>query len=171
MNFKKEFILTIDASCEGLGAILSQVGDDGIERPNAFASRALRDNEKKYAPFYLENMAVLFGCRYFKPYLVGSKHFTIRTDHQPICSALGKTQNNALARMQAELQEYLPFRIQYLHGSIMPSDALSRLGIDSFPSENDPLSINEISEEDTDAQSPGETFIQLSASQIRDIQK
>ncbi|XP_045541844.1 uncharacterized protein K02A2.6-like [Papilio machaon] len=44
-NQKAKLILTVDASPTGLGAILSQVGDDGVERPVSFASRTLTPAE------------------------------------------------------------------------------------------------------------------------------
>lgn len=44
-----KIILTVDASPYGLGAILSQVGEDGIEKPISFASRTLISSEKKYS--------------------------------------------------------------------------------------------------------------------------
>ena len=45
-NFSKDFCLETDASVKGLGAILSQVGEDGRRHPVAYASRALSDTEK-----------------------------------------------------------------------------------------------------------------------------
>jgi len=125
VDFDREFIITVDASSKALGCILSQVGADGIERPNAFASRSLNATEVKYAPTHLESLAILWACRHFKPYLVG-KHFTIRTDHKPLM-ALNKANGYALDRINAELQEYLPYTIKYLKGSEMPADGLSRL--------------------------------------------
>jgi hypothetical protein len=41
-DFKEPFILTVDASSIGLGAVLSQV-QEGIERPISFASRQLNN--------------------------------------------------------------------------------------------------------------------------------
>ena len=67
----------------GLEVILSQKDDKGTERPVAYASRVLNEAEKKQAPFHLEHLAMLWGCKNFRPYLMG-KHFTIRTDHRPL---------------------------------------------------------------------------------------
>jgi hypothetical protein len=127
VNFDREFILTTDASGVGLGAILSQQNEFGKEHPCAYASRTLTEAEQKWAPTMLEHLAMVWGCRHFKPYLAG-KHFRLRTDHQPLVS-LNRVQGNVLQRMNAELDDYRPFTVEYLKGTSMPADALSRLGI------------------------------------------
>lgn len=52
-NFTQPFVLNIDASSDGLGAVLYQV-NDGIERVIAYASRGLRQSEKHYPAHKLE---------------------------------------------------------------------------------------------------------------------
>jgi len=124
VDFDKDFILTTDASKTVLGAVLSQKHGE-IEHPVAYASRVLSDQEKKMAPFHLEYAAMMFGCKHFRPYLLG-KSFLLRTDHKPLVT-INKNQSDALGRLQAQLMEYLPFEIQYLKGEKMPADGLSRL--------------------------------------------
>ena len=124
VSFDREFILTTDASEIGLGAVLSQVGADGQEHPCAYASRVLNEAEKKWAPTRLEHLAMVWACRHFRPYLAG-KHFTMRTDHKPLCG-MNRVQGQALERLQAELDDFRPFTVQYLKGDKMPADGLSR---------------------------------------------
>jgi len=124
VDFNKQFILTTDASKEGMGAVLSQ-NHDGIEHPVAYASRVTKEAEKKLAPFHLEYAAMLFGCKHFRPYLIG-KEFVLRTDHKPLVT-INRNQSEALGRLQVQLMEYMPFEIKYLKGDHMPADALSRL--------------------------------------------
>jgi transposase InsO family protein len=126
VNFDKEFILTTDASSVGIGAILSQIGEDGDEHPCAYGSRVLTLAEQKWAPTHLEHLAMVWGCRQFRPYLAG-RHFTLRTDHKPLVS-LNRIQGMALERLRAELDEYRPFTVEYLKGEKMPADGLSRQG-------------------------------------------
>jgi transposase InsO family protein len=125
VNFDKEVILTVDASTSvGLGAVLSQKNDQGVEHPCAYASRSLKDEEKKYAPFVLEAVGMLWAFRHFRPYLAG-KHFTVRTDHQPLLS-LNKTQSVMMDRIRLEIMDFQPFTVEYLNGDKMPADGLSR---------------------------------------------
>ena len=124
VNFKREFILTVDASKVGLGAVLSQVGPDMKEHPCAYASRTLNEQEEKWASFHLEYLAMVWACRHFKPYLVG-RHFTLRTDHKPLV-AMNKVRTQGLERLQAELHGYLPFTVTHIPGKDMPADGLSR---------------------------------------------
>ena len=125
-DFTKPFILTVDASKIGMGAILSQVDDDGVERPRAYGSRVLHDVETRWAPTQLEFGALRWAMRYFEPYVKGAP-FKVRTDHKPL-TALTKIQGQALERMRAELEEFLPFTVEYMKGTTMPADGLSRIG-------------------------------------------
>ena len=124
VDFNKEFIITVDTSMTGIGAILSQQHQN-VEYPCAYASRTLSDAESRYPPTRLEALGILWACRHFRPYLIG-KHFTIRTDHKPLL-ALNRLHGQALDRIYAEMEEFLPYTIKYLEGSKMPADALSRL--------------------------------------------
>lgn len=82
---RKRFVLTCDASRLGLGAVLEQEG-----YVIAYASRTLKDPEKRWSATELELNAVVFGCKTFKCYLLG-KPFTIYTDHMPLRGVLRTT--------------------------------------------------------------------------------
>lgn len=122
-NFDLPFILSVDASTTGLGAVLSQKHPGQAEAPVAYASRVLKDAEKKNAPFHLEYLAMVWACRHFKPYLIG-KRFTLRSDHKPL-QTLNKTKGAAFERCLLELSEF-DFEVEYLKGEKMPADGLSR---------------------------------------------
>jgi hypothetical protein len=126
VDFDREFILTVDSSSIGVGAILSQFNNKGIEHPCAYASRVLTPSEASYSPCHLEASGLQWSTRHFWPYLIG-RHFTIRTDHKPLIS-MNKTHSLALDQIYAELIDTLPFTIKYLQGDKMPADGLSRLG-------------------------------------------
>ena len=98
-DYSKLFNLEMDASLKGLGAVLSQKGDNNEIRVIAYASQSLRPSEKSmrdYSSAKIELMALKCSiCDKFKDYLLGSK-FTVFTDNNPLCyiksSKLGATQ-------------------------------------------------------------------------------
>jgi hypothetical protein len=85
-DFNISFILTMDASKIGLGAVLSQV-QNGVERPIAYASRQLNKAERSYSASELQMLGLVWGTKYFRCYLYGRK-FLVRTDHAVLCGSL-----------------------------------------------------------------------------------
>lgn len=76
----RSFILETDASCVGLGAVLSQAQDNGMVHPIAYASRSLDKHEKNYGISELETLGLVWAVRYFRPYILG--HLcVVYTDH------------------------------------------------------------------------------------------
>uniref|UniRef100_A0A8C5WIF9 ribonuclease H n=1 Tax=Leptobrachium leishanense TaxID=445787 RepID=A0A8C5WIF9_9ANUR len=78
-NYNKRFIVHTDASMFGLGAVLSQVGDDGGDHPVAFISRKLLPREVGYAAVEKECLALVWALRKLQPYVYG-RSFTVMTD-------------------------------------------------------------------------------------------
>ena len=88
----KQYVLQTDASEQGLGAVLGQIGEDSEEHPVAFASRKFLPSEKNYSVIEKECLAIVWSLQVFRVYLYGQK-FTMETDHQPL-SWLGRMKNN-----------------------------------------------------------------------------
>lgn len=127
-DFSRPFILEIDASYSGLGAVLSQETDSGI-RPVAYASRGLRPTERNmsnYSSMKLEFLGLKWAMtEKFREYLLGHKCIVF-TDNNPLSylqsSKLGATEH----RWAAQLASF-DFDIKYRSGrSNRNADALSR---------------------------------------------
>ena len=126
-DYSKPFLLNIDASGDGLAAVLYQE-HNGIEHVIAYASRGLRAYECNYPAHKLEFLALKWAvCDKFSDYLYGSK-FTVRTDNNPLTYVLTTTKLDATGhRWLAALSSY-NFSLVYRAGTINnDADALSRL--------------------------------------------
>lgn len=121
---RKDTTLQVDASLNGLGAVLMQ-----DSKPIYFASRSLTDAEKRYANIERELLAVVFACEKFHMY-VYRKQFTVESDHKPLEMIYLKNLVAAPARLQRlllRLQGY-QMRITYKPGKeMLLADAMSRL--------------------------------------------
>ena len=125
VNYNLPFILTVDSSMSGHGAILSQIHSDGVERPCAYASASLSDPEKRKPAFQREKEGIRWGLRKFQAYLHAANK-TIRSDHLPLKSlANGKV--DVTDSVSADILNFLPFTVEYIPGKIIPADYLSRL--------------------------------------------
>ena len=86
VEFGKEFVLEVDASYDGLGAVLSQYKGRQLH-PVAYASRSLKPHErnmKNYSSRKLELCGLRWAvCEKFKNYLIGTK-CTVFTDNAPL---------------------------------------------------------------------------------------
>ncbi|KAG1952465.1 interleukin-1 receptor accessory protein-like 1-A [Pimephales promelas] len=127
-DFSLPFILEVDASHGGLGAVLSQE-QDGKVRPIAYASRGLRPTERNmvnYSSMRLEFVALKWAMtEKFREYLLGHK-CVVFTDNNPLShlssAKLGATEQ----RWAAQLASF-DFEVKYRSGrSNKNADALSR---------------------------------------------
>jgi transposase InsO family protein len=130
-DYKLPFILEVDASINGFGAILLQK-QCGRTVVIAYASRKLRDAEKQmtaYSSMKLEFLALHWATtKKFRDYLYGSK-FTILTDNNPLSRILTSKQTAADMGKLADLADF-NFTVQYRSGKTnTAADALSRNAI------------------------------------------
>ena len=121
-----EFVLETDASGVGLGAVLSQLQDDGQLHPVAYASRSLDTSEKNYGISELETLGLVWAARHFRPYILGH-HTTVYTDHSACLSLLQRARpSGKLARWALAIQE-LDLATRHRSGrQNLNADALSR---------------------------------------------
>lgn len=125
-NWCKPMLLTTDYSKTGLAAILSQVDDEGKERPIAFSSRTTSAVESRLGATEGERTAVIYGCRVFYTYLYG-RPFAIYTDHAALVYLQrNQDRDSKLGRAGLYLQE-LEFVVRYKRGKLNSNvDSLSR---------------------------------------------
>ncbi|XP_067309059.1 uncharacterized protein [Pseudorasbora parva] len=134
-DFSKPFVLEIDASQVGLGAVLSQE-QEGQRRPIAYASRGLRPTERNmsnYSSMKLELLALKWAVsEKFREYLLGVK-FVVFTDNNPL-SYLQTAKLAAVEQRWVSQLALFDFELKYRPGTAnRNADALSRLPVNSAP--------------------------------------
>ena len=125
-NYKKPFKLHINASKNGLGAVLYQKQDDGMDHITAFASQTLSKSKRNYDAHKLEFLTLKWSVmETFHEYLY-SGHFEEYTDNNPLTYILTNAKLDATReRWVASLDNY-NFKIFYRSGKLnVEADALS----------------------------------------------
>ena len=136
-DFTKQFIVYADASTHALGAILSQVFEDGNEHVIAYSSRTLNSQEQRYGITELECLGVVYAIKQFTQFIYGS-HFLVVTDHAALVWLhTMRNYNSKLMRWALQLQPY-SFSILHKSGATHKNvDGLSRVyEPDSLPQPN-----------------------------------
>ena len=126
-DFRLPFRLYTDASALGIGAILAQI-QDGKERIICCASRTMNAGEKNYSATKMECLAVVWGIKKFRHFLVGVD-FEVFTDHHALqwLKTMKINDNALLHRWKSELEDF-SFVIRHRPGKSQAHvDALSRL--------------------------------------------
>ena len=114
-----------DACETGLGIVLSQE-QDGHERVLSYGSRSLSSAEKNYSITRKELLAVIFGLKRFRQYLIERK-FVIRTDHSALQWLRRTPESIAQAGRWLTLMKEFQFEVQHRPGTKhQNADALSR---------------------------------------------
>jgi hypothetical protein len=99
----------------------SEVGQDGLERVIAYASRSNSSSERNYASYKGEMLAAVWGVDYFKYWLTG-RPFKLITDHQPLAWLMKNDKLTGIYfRWAARLSEF-DLEIVYRPGSANVAD-------------------------------------------------
>jgi hypothetical protein len=124
-DFSRKYILQIDASGTGLGAVMEQKFEDR-RHPLMFISKKLPGAECSYAVVEKECFAIIWAVKILRFFLEG-KEFTVFTNHAPLqWSQRMNTTKQRLLRSNLTLHE-IRFSISHIAGKKnIVADALSR---------------------------------------------
>ena len=120
-DFGKPFLLEMDASGKGLGAVLLQKQSDGRYHPIAYASRIMTETEQRYHLNKQEFLALKWAVteqfhEYLSPYGKNRKEFVVRTDNNPLTYIFSSANLDAAGqRWVAQLASY-NFSLEYQKG-------------------------------------------------------
>ncbi len=130
-NFSHPFAMYTDASDVGVGAVLVQTDDDGVEHPVAFFSKKLSPSQMRYSTIEKETLALILSLKHFEIYVSNSDPLVVYTDHNPLLFLQRSAfSNRRLLRWSLALQE-LPLEIKHVKGKDnVVADCLSRVVTD-----------------------------------------
>ncbi|KAI2655102.1 Transposon Tf2-9 polyprotein [Labeo rohita] len=125
----KAFVVEVDASDVGVGAVLSQRGPDEKLHPCSFFSRKFNSTQQRYGVGDRELLAIKWALEEWRHWLQGgSEPFTVVwTDHQNLTVIKQTKQLNPRQARWALFFEHFDFHLSYRPGSKnTKADALSR---------------------------------------------
>ena len=127
-DFERPFLLAIDASDFGAGAVLLQEDQNGIEHPVSYFSHKFDKHQRNYSTSEKETLALVLALQHFDFYLTALPFpIQVYTDHNPLVFlARMKNKNQRLLRWSLSLQVY-DLKIYHIRGKDnIVADALSR---------------------------------------------
>ena len=128
-QYDQPFILHVDASEVGAGAVLLQNSSQGILHPICYASTKFKSYQRNYSTIEKECCALVFAFTKFSVYLNGNFHpIDVYTDHNPLKFLHRmKNSNQRLMRWALALQQY-KINIFHIKGKDnVLADMLSRI--------------------------------------------
>ena len=128
-DVSRSFVVEVDASDTGLGAVLSQKGDGGRLYPCAFFSRKLSSAERNYAVGDRELLAVHAALSEWRHWLEGAKFpFTVLSDHKNLAAIRSVRRVSSRQARWASFFARFDFVLTFVPGSRNSrADALSRV--------------------------------------------
>ncbi|KAF1318312.1 reverse transcriptase, partial [Globisporangium splendens] len=126
-DHERPFYVVCDASDFAIGCSLMQRDDTDRERVICYQSRQLKPAERNYPVHDKELLAMKYALTKLRVYLLGSKRFTVYTDHASLCTAVKSPHlSQRMARWLSFFAE-CEFDVEYKPGRFnVIADALSR---------------------------------------------
>lgn len=146
-NCHQSLSLVTDASDLAIGAVLQQQQNDKWQ-PLAFFSRKLSPSQQKYSPYDRELLAIYEAIKYFR-HMLEARHFTVYTDHKPLCYAFQERKNNCSPRQYRHLDYISQFTtdIRFISGKDnVVADTLSRVNELEVPCNLEDLAVSQASD-------------------------
>ncbi|KAL0194835.1 hypothetical protein M9458_008407, partial [Cirrhinus mrigala] len=114
----KPFVVEVDASDVGVGAVLSQRGPDEKLHPCSFFSRKFNPTQQRYGVGDRELLAIKWALEEWRHWLQGGGDpFTVWTDHQNLTVIRHTKQLNPRQARWALFFEHFNFHLSYRPGS------------------------------------------------------
>ncbi|KAL2102623.1 hypothetical protein ACEWY4_001791 [Coilia grayii] len=126
-KFDIPFKLAVDACDVGIGAVLLQSDEQGLDRPVAYFSKKLNQHQRAYSTIEKEALALVLAVRHFEIYVSSGGEVLVLTDHNPLTFiAKFKSSNARVFRWSLVLQPY-NLVVQHVAGKDnVIADTLSR---------------------------------------------
>ena len=126
VDYTKNFLLKMDASKEGLGAVHSLKQEDGWFHPVASSSWALTTHQKNYHSIKLDFLALKWTIiEHFKEYLL-YQPFLVKTDNNPLTYIMTTPNLDATGHQWMRALAKFNFWLEYQKGEDNAvADALS----------------------------------------------
>ena len=107
-DFDRCFKLAVDASDVGIGAVLLQENNNGIDHPVCYFSKKFNKHQKNYSTIGKECLALILAIQHFEVYLTSSTSpIVVFSDHNPFGFLHKlKNKNQRLLRWSLLLQEF-----------------------------------------------------------------
>ena len=132
-DFDKPFLLEMDTSRKGLGAVLSQKQADGQYHPIAYASHVMNETKQRYHSNKQEFLAFKWVVteqlhEYLSPYRKNRNEFVVHTDNNPLTYIFSSANLDAAGQCWVACLTSYNFSLEYQKSKDKTvADLLSRM--------------------------------------------
>lgn len=126
-QFDKPFMLQVDASHVGAGAVLLQSDVRGVKRQVGFFSKKFNSYQMNYSVIEKEALALIWGLQHFDLYTGSGAPLVVYTDHNPLTFLRSLPNPNQRLMRWALFSQPYHLDVRHIKGSEnVMADALSR---------------------------------------------